>query len=65
MRGRARTKVTDSSASDKLKTKALGDNDFKKEIALPAHTKNVAKVQIWCAFVEMNLGEASFSSPVM
>jgi hypothetical protein len=50
---------------DKLKTKALAGNNFKKEIVLPAYVKNVAKVQIWCAFVEVNLGEATFSSPVM
>src|SRR5436305_9500714 len=49
---------------DKLKTKAfLGDN-FKKEIVVPKYVKNVSKVVIWCAFAEVNLGEASFSSPV-
>jgi len=32
---------------------------------VPKYVKNVAKVQIWCAFAEVNLGEASFSSPVM
>ena len=50
---------------DKLKTKALIGTNFKKEIALPKYVKNIAKVQIWCAFAEVNLGEASFSSPVM
>jgi hypothetical protein len=50
---------------DKLKTKALAGNNFKKEIVLPVYVKNIAKVQIWCAFVEVNLGEAAFSSPVM
>jgi hypothetical protein len=49
---------------DKLKTQALGAS-FKKEIVVPRYVKNVAKVQIWCAFAEVNLGEASFSSPVM
>jgi hypothetical protein len=49
---------------DKLKTKAfLGDN-YKKEIVVPKYVKNVSKVVIWCAFAEVNLGEASFSSPV-
>ena len=50
---------------DKLKTKAFVGTNFKKEIVLPAYVKNVAKVQIWCAFAEVNLGEAAFSSPVM
>jgi len=50
---------------DKLKTKALIGTNYKKEIVLPKYVKNVAKVQIWCAFAEVNLGEASFSSPVM
>src|SRR5437763_8011030 len=47
---------------DRLKTKNLPT--FKKEITIPAYVKDVAKVQIWCAFAETNLGEASFSSPV-
>jgi len=38
---------------------------FNKSIALPAYISDVAKVQIWCAFAETLLGEASFSSPVM
>jgi len=50
---------------DKLKTKAFVGTNYKKEIVLPKYVKNVAKVQIWCAFAEVNLGEASFSSPVM
>jgi hypothetical protein len=50
---------------DKLKTKAFIGTNYKKEIVLPSYVKNVAKVQIWCAFAEVNLGEASFSSPVM
>jgi hypothetical protein len=50
---------------DKLKTKAFVGTNYKKEIIVPKYVKNVAKVQIWCAFAEVNLGEASFSSPVM
>lgn len=49
---------------DKLKTKAFIGTNYKKEIVVPSYVKNVAKVQIWCAFAEVNLGEASFSSPV-
>ncbi len=50
---------------DKLKTQANAGESFKKEIVVPKYVKNVAKVQIWCSFAEVNLGEASFSSPVM
>jgi len=46
---------------DKLKLK--GDRE-KREIAIPAFVPNVAKVQIWCAWAEANLGEASFATPV-
>jgi hypothetical protein len=31
-----------------------------KSITLPAYISDVAKVQIWCAWAETNLGEASF-----
>ena len=50
---------------DKLKTKAFIGTNYKKEIVLPSYVKNVSKVVIWCAFAEVNLGEAKFSSPVM
>jgi hypothetical protein len=49
---------------DKLKTKAFIGDNYKKEIVVPSYVKDVAKVQIWCAFAEVNLGEATFSSPV-
>ena len=34
-------------------------------ITLPAYIKDVAKVQIYCAWAEAILGEASFSAPMM
>jgi hypothetical protein len=49
---------------DKLKTKAFVGENYKKEITLPSYVKDVAKVQIWCAFAEVNLGEAAFAKPV-
>jgi hypothetical protein len=49
---------------DKLKIKALLGDKVKNEIELPAYIKDVAKVQIYCAWAETVLGEASFSSPV-
>src|SRR6266480_702331 len=50
---------------DKLKTKAFIGTNYKKEITVPGYVKNVSKVIIWCAWAEVNLGEAKFSSPVM
>jgi len=48
----------------RLKIKgAIGDK-FNKSITLPSYIKDVAKVQIWCAWAEALLGEAKFSSPV-
>jgi hypothetical protein len=50
---------------DKLKKKAFIGDKYQKEIVIPGYVKNVSKVIIWCAWAEANLGEASFSSPVM
>ena len=50
---------------DKLKKKGPSGDRYQKEIVLPSYVKNVSKVIIWCAWAEANLGEASFSSPVM
>ncbi len=49
---------------DKLKIKSLIGDKEKREITLPGYIQDVAKVQIWCAWAEANLGEASFSAPV-
>ncbi len=37
---------------------------FNRQITLPPYIKDVAKVQIWCAWAEVLLGEASFPDPV-
>ena len=50
---------------DKLKTKAFVGTNYKKEIVVPSYVKNIKKVVIWCAFAEVNLGEASFDEPVV
>ncbi len=36
---------------------------FHRSIDLPASVTDVSKVQIWCAFAETLLGEASFATP--
>jgi hypothetical protein len=49
---------------DKLKVKSLLGDKVKKEITLPSYIQDVNKVQIYCAWAEAVLGEASFNSPV-
>jgi hypothetical protein len=43
--------------------KIKGDK-YNQSIMLPSYIPDVAKVQIWCAWAEALLGEASFESPV-
>jgi hypothetical protein len=40
------------------------DVQFNRRITLPAYVPNVAKVQIYCAWAEALLGEATFEKPV-
>ncbi len=47
-----------------LQALKVKDGKNNKSITVPSYVPNVAKVQIWCAFAETLLGEASFSSPV-
>ena len=45
--------------------KIKGGTHEKREIEVPAYIPDIAKVQVYCAWAETLLGEASFSSPVM
>jgi hypothetical protein len=47
---------------DAFKIKA--GNGEKREVVVPAYVKDIAKVQVYCAWAEVLLGEASFSSPI-
>ena len=52
----------------RLGVKSLGGiakDRVNTSITLPAYIKDVAKVQIYCAWAEAVLGEASFSAPMM
>jgi hypothetical protein len=52
----------------RLGAKALGGlvkDRINMTITLPAYIKDVAKVQIYCAWAEAVLGEAPFNAPVM
>lgn len=42
----------------------LKDDRINRSITLPAYIQDVAKVQMWCAWAEVVLGEASFSKPI-
>ena len=42
----------------------LKDDKVNRSITLPAHIADVAKVQMWCAWAEVVLGEASFTQPI-
>lgn len=44
---------------------AIKGDKQNRTIALPAYVHDVAKVQIWCAFAETLLGEASYSKPIV
>ena len=52
----------------RLGVKSLGGiakDKVNMSITLPAYVKDVAKVQIYCAWAEAVLGETSFSAPMM
>ena len=42
----------------------IKDGVFHKSIAVPSYVQDIAAVQIWCAWAETLLGEATFESPV-
>jgi hypothetical protein len=44
--------------------KIKSGNNEKREIVVPSYVPNIAKVQVYCAWAEVLLGEASFSSAV-
>src|SRR5713101_7468557 len=47
---------------DAFKIKA-GNNE-KREVMVPSYVHDIVKVQVYCAWAEVLLGEASFSSPI-
>lgn len=46
---------------DRVKIK---DDRINTSITVPGYVSDIAKVEIWCAFVEVVLGEASFAKPI-
>lgn len=43
-----------------LQRLVIKGDKFNKAITVPEYIHDIAKVQIWCAWAEANLGEASF-----
>jgi hypothetical protein len=57
--------VVDSSGKTYLLDRLTIKGDkMNKSIVVPAYVPDIAKVQMWCAFAETNLGEAAFEHPV-
>jgi hypothetical protein len=57
--------LVDSSGNTYLLNRLVIKGDkYNKTLAVPAYVKDVSKVQIWCAYAEVLLGEASFPAPV-
>jgi hypothetical protein len=57
--------VVDSKGNAYLLQKLTIKGDkVNRSITLPSYVADVSKVQIWCAFAEVVLGEASFQRPV-
>ncbi|CAI4030982.1 hypothetical protein DNFV4_01414 [Nitrospira tepida] len=48
----------------KIKGGLLGGEKENRTITIPPYVHDVAKVQIWCAWAEALLGEASFPKPI-
>ena len=49
----------------RLSRLTLKDDKVNKSITVPAYVPDIAKVQMWCAWAEVLLGEASFDKPVV
>ena len=57
--------VIDSKGNTYLLQRLVIKGDkYNQTIELPSYIKDVAKVQIWCAWAEALLGEASFAEPL-
>jgi hypothetical protein len=57
--------VVDSNGNTYLLQRlVIKEDKYHKTITVPAYVPDVAKVQIWCAWAEVNLGEAAFAAPM-
>jgi hypothetical protein len=49
---------------EKLKVKGTLKDKVNTSITVPGYVPDISKVQIWCAYAEVVLGEASFEQPI-
>ena len=57
--------IVDSAGNTYLLQKlSIKNSKMNRKITVPKYVADIAKVQIWCAFAETNLGEAVFEHPV-
>ena len=57
--------VVDSNGNAYLLQKlSIKGGKLNRKITVPKYVPDIAKVQFWCAFAEVNLGEAAFEQPV-
>jgi len=57
--------VVDSKGNSYLLQKlSIKGDKINRSITLPTYVQDVSKVQIWCAWAEVVLGEASFDHPL-
>ena len=57
--------VVDSKGNTYLLQKlSIKGDKLNRSITVPAYVQDISKVQIWCAYAEVVLGEAAFSQPV-
>ncbi|MGH9463411.1 MAG: hypothetical protein ACRD1X_19585 [Vicinamibacteria bacterium] len=47
-----------------LQRLVIKDDKYNQAITVPAYVSDIATVQVWCAWAETLLGEASFAQPV-
>ncbi len=47
-----------------LKRLMIKDDKINKTIMVPDYVPNISKVQVWCAWAEVVLGESGFQKPV-
>ncbi len=57
--------VVDSNGNAYLLQKlSIKGGKMNRKITVPKYVPDIVKVQFWCAFAEVNLGEAAFEQPV-
>jgi hypothetical protein len=56
--------VVDSKGNVYLLNQIKIKGGINRSVTVPSYVPDIAKVQIWCTYAEVLLGEASFSNPV-